>query len=316
MFEYNLALVFGYSVVYETKMVSSPNGVVDDCVCGSPQPPTTGESTASQLQAYIQNLPALLNTTAAQTLPVGQQTQNAQNVLAPQQQALQTSMATQDLPGLYQLGNSLNSQSVQGGLQNANTAATGSGANLAQNLQSLDQSLNPQYYSTRNTESNALNSAIPQLSTNLNGSDTAQINRSLAQQDAQKGLLNAPSQTAAISNAVQFGNQGAALQGQKVNTLSQAINSATSFLPSSQGTFNTANVATGGTAGTTPSNPGASQFLGTTGTSGTSGASSTNTSLGNSLLGGINSTAANTAQINAGNSFGGDASNILGSLPS
>ena len=79
----------------------------------------------------------------------------------------------------------------------------------------------------------------------LTGSQTAQLSRGLAQQDAQKGILNAPSQTAAISNAQTFGN----LQQQNKQNLQQAIQTATSFLPaSSAGTsgINGFNVGSGG----------------------------------------------------------------------
>lgn len=308
MFEYNLSLILGHSVLYESHKVYSPNGIVDDCINGDPSAANVGDSTADQLAAYTNALPGLLNVTANQTLPVGQTTQNAANVLSPQAQALQTQMATQDLPGLTQLGNQLNSIQNQGGITNASQALSGSGGQLAQQEAALQQQLDPQYYATRNAQGGAIGNLLTQLgganSVGLNGSDVANINRGLAQQDAQKGLLNAPSQTAAVSNALQFGNQGSALQAQKTNTLSQALNAATAFLPSSQGQVNAGSVGTGASTNQSTS-AGQSNFLGSN--NGQTGpAQSTDSSLGNSLLGGINNTATNNANINANKRSGLD----------
>lgn len=320
MFEYNLSLVLGYSMVYEGKRFHSPDGIVDDCVNGSdPTPTSTGDSTAQQLQAYIANLPQLLQTTANSTLPVGQTNQNAANSLSPQAQQLQTQMANQDLPGLTQLGNQLNQIQNQGGIANANSAVTGQGGQLALNEQALQQQLDPQYYATRNAQGNAIGNLLTQLGggngVGMNGSDMANINRGLAQQDAQKGLLNAPSQTAALSNAVQFGNQGAALQATKTNTLSQALNAATAFLPSSQGQVSATNNGTGNASNQSTS-AGQSNFLGSN--NGQTGpAQSSNSSLGTSLLGGINNTATNNANITANRRNSLDmTTQVLGSLPS
>jgi hypothetical protein len=320
-FNFNLSRVLAHSIVYWAKESYSPDGIVDDVVAqGDNAAPTPGESTAATLQAYIQNLPQLLNVTAAQTLPVGQTTQQAQNVLAPEQQALQTQMAQQDLPGLTQLGNQLNQLQTAGGIANANTNLTGAGGQLAQNTAALQQQLDPQYYATRASEGTALNNVLNQLGggsnpVGVNGSDIANINRGLAQQDAQKGLLNAPSQTAAVSNAMQFGQQGENLQAQKTNTLSQAINSATSFLPSSQGQVNAFNVGTGAASNQSAS-PGTSNFLGTTGTTGSQNASSSNSSSGNNLLSGITSLQNTGQQINSNMRSPLDmVTQTLGSLP-
>lgn len=320
MFEYNLSLVLGHSMLYESKLISSPEGIVNDCINGSdPAATSVGDSTAQQLAAYTQYLPQLLNVTANQTLPVGQTTQNAANSLAPQAQQLQTQMATQDLPGLTQLGNQLNQIQNQGGISNAQSALSGSGGQLAQQEEGLQQQLDPQYYAARAASGSAIGNLLTQLgganSVGLNGSDIDNINRSLAQQDAQKGLLNAPSQTAAVSNALQFGNQGSTLQAQKTNTLSQALNAATAFLPSSQGQISAANNGTGAASNQSTS-AGQSNFLGSNNGQ-TSSAQNTNSGLGTSLLGGINSTSTNAANINANRRNSLDmTTQVLGSLPS
>lgn len=317
----NIAGMLAHSILFEQREELLWNGIESHTLRNGsdPAPATTGESTQQQLQAYIQNLPQLLNTTAAQTLPVGQTTQTAQNTLAPEQQALQTSMATQDLPGLTQLGNQLNALQNTGGIANANAAITGTGGQLAQNTAALQQQLDPQYYATRATEGSTLSNLLGQLGVGgvgVSGSDTANINRGLAQQDAQKGLLNAPSQTQAVSNAMQFGQQGVNLAAQKTNTLSQALNAATSFLPSSQGQVSAFNTGTGA-ASNQPTTSGTSNFLGTTGTSNTGSTAASNSSTGNSLLGDINTTANNSAGLLANRRNSLDmTTQLLGSLPS
>ncbi len=271
--------------------------------------PGVNETTASQLQAYIQNLPQLLNVTAAQTGPVGQQVQNAANQLAPQQQQLQSQLFGQYAPELYNIGNQLNQQQTQAGVNQASNILQNGGGALAQQVQNLDQQLNPQYYQTRQAEGNQLSNLLGSINLGgLTSNESRQVQQSNAQQDAQRGILNSPSQTATVSNAM---NYGSALQQKQAN-LAGAIQSATNFLQPSQSGISAFNIGTG--AATTQANPGATQFLGTqNATSSTTGA---NNQLAGQLLGGINTSANNAAQITGEAQRGGSATSILGALPS
>jgi hypothetical protein len=254
-------------------------------------------ATADQVGAYANNLPSLLNATANQVQPIGQTLQNAQNALAPQAQGLQNNLFGSYAPQLEQIGNYLNQINTAGGVNTASGLLGGSGGQLVGQAVGANQQANPQYYSNVAAAGNQLTPLLGSYSPtgDLTGSQTAQLSRGLAQQDAQKGILNAPSQTAAISNAQTFGN----LQQQNKQNLQQAIQTATSFLPaSSPGTsgINGFNIGSGGA--TTQNNAGLNQFL-QPGQNQATTAAAGNAALGGQLLGGANTSANTAAQVNA-----------------
>lgn len=273
---------------------------------------TPPETTAQQLQAYIQYLPGLLQTTANQTLPVGQTEQNAQNILAPQQQQLQNQLYSQNAPGLYNTGNQLNALQSQAGISQAlGNLNSSQGQQLSQAAITADQQANPQYYAALNQAGGQLSNLLGSINLGgLTGSETAQVQRGLAQQDAQKGITNSPSQTAAVSNAMNFGT---ALQAKQAN-LANAINTATSFLPASRTGVNTFAVGSG--QSTTQSNPGASQFLGVNANNAASSASSGNQAQGSNLLSNITSGQNNANSLISAQGINNSIPSYLGSIPS
>lgn len=271
-----------------------------------------GDTTAQALQSYTQYLPGLLQTLAGQTQSTGQTEQNAQNVLAPQQQALQNSLVSHYLPGLYSSGDQLNQQESTAGINQANTNLNSQGGQaLEQQAIQQSEASNPQYYAALNQAGGQLSNLLSSINLGgLTGSEQAQVERSNAQQDAQRGILNSPSQTATVSNAMNFGT---ALQN-KQNLLANAINTATSFLPQAKTGVDT--FAAGSGAATTPSsNPAASQFLGVNGGNAASTASASNSSTANNLLNNVTSQQNNANSLN--NAFGTNESisSYLGSVP-
>ena len=290
-FEFNLSLVIAHSLVYE----QNENAPCSATNSGDPPAQSTGDSTAQQLQALTQYLPGLLNTTANQTLPVGQTTQAAENILDPQQQALQNQLYAQYAPELQTIGNQLNQQNTQAGLSNALTNINGTGGQLATAQEQMAEQANPQYYTALGEAGGQLSNLLGSINLGgLTGSEEAQVQRSNAQQDAQRGILNSPSQTATESNAMNFGT---ALQAKQAN-LASAIQTASNFLPNAQTGVNTFATATGQN-GTTQSNPGASQFLGVNGSNTATNAASANSSAANAAQGAINTTANTAASIDA-----------------
>ena len=265
---------------------------------GDPAAPTVGDSTAQQLQAYTANLPNLMQVTANTALPTGQTLLNAQQQLAPQQQALATQLFNQAAPGLTQSGNAINQLMASGNLQNAATNQGGAaGQQLLNTVQQQQQAIDPQYYATRAAASNQLQNLLGSINLNgLSGSEQAQVERANAQQNAQQGTLNTPSQLNTVSNAMNFGTA----LNTKRTALEQALGSATSFLPSSQSGISAFNTVQGSSGGPATSNPGLSQFQGV------QPVGQQSFSTGNSLLGDINNTALNSANINANRRSGLD----------
>lgn len=281
----NLSLVLAHTVVLEQRE-NDPHNIYRNG--GDPPPTPVGESTSQQLQAYVQNLPALANATAASMTPLALAQQKATNATAPQQAALQTQLFGQYGPQLSAIGDTINANSA-----NANAASNvqllqGAGGQAAEEADKLQRQLDPEYYATRALAGQKTNDLLNSINLNgLSGSERAEVERSNNQSDASRGLLNAPSQIATVNNAMQFGS---ALNNKR-NSLEQALGTATSFLPSSQGPVSGFQTATG-----KPANSGTTSPT-TFGQS--NGGADTATSLGTSLLGGINSTANNAANISA-----------------
>lgn len=306
-FNINLSLVLAHSIFWEQKQELLAHGINTHTLqMGTGSPPGVQESTGQMLQAYTQNLPALLQATANQSGPVAQTLQNTSNTIAPQQQALESSLYGQYAPELYNIGNHLNSINSAGGINTAISNITGAGGQLATDTENLQKQLDPEYYATRAAAGSQVNNLLNSIDLNgLSGSERAEVERSNAQQDAQRGILNSPSQTATTQNAMNFGS---ALQAKR-NSLANAISTATSFLPSSQGPVNAFNVGSGA-ASAPATNPGASMFLGA-GQSGDAQAQAQNNALGSGLLNSTSSTSQNNA------SLGQQArTQVLGSLPS
>lgn len=244
-------------------------------------------------QAYVQNLPAMLQATTGQIAPTGTAIQGANNTLDPQSQQLQNQLFGQYAPQLYNIGNQLTGTTLSGGISNASNNIAGQGSQLLNQAISADQTSNPQYYANRQQASDQLGNLLGSINLGgLTGSETAQVERSNAQQDAQRGILNSPSQTATVSNAMNFGT---ALQN-KQGLLSNAINTATSFLPASKSGVDSFGIASG--QATNSTNPGATNFLGTQNAS-TQGLATIG-SVGNALANTTGTAATQAAATDAG----------------
>lgn len=271
--------------------------------------PSGPGSTSDALQAYIKYLPSLLNVTSAQTPGLAQTAQNTEAQIAPQAQQLQNELYAQNAPSLYNIGNTLNAQQSAAGITQAQNNYNGAGGDLARTAISADQMANPEFYAAKAQAGNKLSELLSSINLNgLTGSETAQVQRGLAQQDAQKGILASPSQTATVSNAMQFGS---ALQ-QKQQNLASAISTATSFLPSSKSGVNTFGIGTG--AATTQSNPGASQFLGTNNNA-AGNATQTANATGNNLLNNITGQQNNANSLISAQGINSSIPNIMSSVP-
>jgi hypothetical protein len=94
---------------------------------------------------------------------------------------------------------------------------------------------------------------------NLSGGEEEQLNRSLARENANRGILNTPSQTAALSNAMTFGDARYNRQNQAKGQLAQALGVGNQFLPAANSGMDVFKVATGKTS---MPNAGDSKFTG------------------------------------------------------
>lgn len=303
-FEFNLNVVLAHSILFETKNVLSPNGVVDDARNGGDPPaPTVNESMAQQLQAYIKNIPDLAKVTSQQVLPTEQALTDAQKVIAPQQQQLLTDLFAKYGPQLNDVGNIINATNAKAGAQSDLDVLKGPGSELLAKTQEEQRKLDPEFYKTRALTGQKTDELLNSINLNgLSGGERAEVERSVNQDSVRRGTSNAPSNIQTVDNAMKFGSA----LGAKRNQLADAISRATNFLPSAQSGISAFQVATGKPAG----NQGATQF------GGVAPVGNQTFAQGNALLGNINQTANNSANIDANRRDSLDkVSGVLGSLP-
>lgn len=214
-------------------------------------------------QALSTILPQILGTAGAQY--------QASSEYSPQYNQMMADLFSQFGPQLAGTGAQIGQQTQQN-QANANAAVAGSSGGQAalQAAISADQAANPEFYSTRSATANSLGNLLGSidLSGQLSGGEQQALQRSIAQQNMQTGLANAPSEINTAANAMQFGDATYKRQEQAKSDLSDAIGKASSFLPASQsgvGGMNAFGIATGGpTTTTNTANAGLGLFGGPT----------------------------------------------------
>jgi len=133
---------------------------------------------------------------------------------------------------LANLGNEFETASIG---NRANILAN-EGRQLAGNLRSTDEAVNPEFYKVAGAGSDALTSLMSGINPNgLDEAELAAIERSVAKDNVGTGNLGVNSPTKTVSNAMLFGKGGADYLAQKRSSLSNAIAAASSFMPASKG---------------------------------------------------------------------------------
>lgn len=214
----------------------------------------TEVNAANVTKALIQNLPSILGLFNANIAP---------NELAQLQSSLQTSPAYAALAQQIASSNATSDANITGGL------LTGQGAQNVRAADALSREIDPEFYNVRSNTAGAINSL---LHPGLTGGETEAIQRSLNQQNARAGVTN-PTSLNTVSNAMTFGNAAR-------DRVSQAVQQATQFLPTSRSGVDTFAQATGKTGNTLGFQQGAGQQVFQTGNN----AQQNDTSLASSIL--------------------------------
>jgi hypothetical protein len=201
-------------------------------MCGGDAPAKgTSESTSDILQAYSKYLPQFMQALGSQLTPFAQAQLGAQQATGP---------ASVDLT------NQLNKQ-LQVGQAGADLATLqGPGSQLISEAQKQQRQIDPEYYGAREAAGSQLKNLLDSISVKgLSGSERAETERYLNQSNASRGL-ETPTSTSTIENAATFGS---ALQAKR-NALSQALNTATGFLPAAKSGFDALQTGLGRTSQT------------------------------------------------------------------
>jgi len=292
-------------------------------VPGAKVTPNSKYLNAAENTQILSDLSPYLNqATASGTLSDANAQLAASQMTSPGYAQLMTNLYNTYGPQLNAIGNQIQNQNALAQAQTTNDVLNGPGAQTVQQALALQQQVDPNFYATQNANAGAVQKLLQttqdQLGGGLSNTENAEIQKGLALQNARAGTSNAPSQTNAVSNAMQFGNAGYQRKQQALSNFSNAITQANSFLPQSKSGLDAFQIATGRSSQANPgqSNTGNSLFPGTSSTS-----SNNAYGLAGNLLGGMQQTdlqqmAQNfTAQQNSfGNQFSKSAGSALGGL--
>jgi len=227
-FLFNLSQVLAHTLVYESKQ---PFLLM---ACGDPKAQNAQESTSEMLKAYIQYLPDFMKTTGSTILPYETQVLEANKALSPQQNQLQLDLAKEFLPQFTELGNQVSGKSQLQQAQNDLAVLQGPGKELtAAALEAQKQADRP-YYDTRDKTATALSQLLGSLDDpngGLSGSEQAEIDRRLAQENAAAGRTGVQTAQGTVQAAMESGAAGAARKAQKQQAIASAVGAAAGTLP-------------------------------------------------------------------------------------
>lgn len=240
----NVATVFAHSVVYfaREKVGSSDLFAWDDS-----DPTGAAESTDQQMQAYIKNLPQLLDVTSSQILPVEQRMLAARQALSPQQSQLELDQYSKFGPQFAQVGSDIAKQNALNQAGTDLSVLQGPGKSLAREAMAVQREADPEYYAAREQAMAALSKLFGSMDDPngpMSGAEREEITRSLARDNAARGNEFA-SGMGAVENALKFGRAGEDRKANKQARLASAIGSAAGFMPAAQSKVDTFQLTTG-----------------------------------------------------------------------
>ena len=229
---YYISLVLGHSMLYESKIENSPNGIVDDARNGGDPPaPSTQESTASVMDALVKNLPSLINIMSENYAPLERLGQTTREEIAPREAALNAELTKKYLPVYSQASSDAEKQ-----------ALLSNGPDIVHAADKLAREVDQPFYDTRDLGALKLGQLLGGQDPNkLTGGEETNVERGLNRLRVGQGENVNPSNTGTIKAALTFGG---ALDAKRAN-LAKAIDSATSFLGASRTGVDTFAQATG-----------------------------------------------------------------------
>lgn len=251
LFELNLMLVLGHTILFETKQDLVPDGVIDDAVGEDSTAPSPGKGTSRVMGAVQSQLPNYTNAQLAQLEPIEAAKLKAAQALSPEYNNLQTSLYSQNLPGLATTTAQAEDIKRQAAAATDTNILSSQGVPLASAYRAADSALNPEWYSARQSLGGSLGQLLDSL--NLNAPNV-EAERLVNQESLRSGNASTPSSTNTVANALSFGSEGMKRQ----NQLANALQIGSSMLPNMKSSFDPAANALVRSAGDT----GASQFGG------------------------------------------------------
>lgn len=203
-------------------------------VNAGPAPQSSQETTDQILQAYMKNIPGLLDATTSGNANMAMGDLATARALTPGYNQLAIDSINNDAGRVADAQNRVNTDIM-----------TGSGRTAALAARDLQDTVNPEYAGVRKAAGAQSTNLINSINLDgLSGGERAEVERSLNKSNTATGNLGLDNATNAVQNAMQFGDR----LSQKRAELAGAINTGTNFLGSEGGLPSPVNTAMGNAA--------------------------------------------------------------------
>lgn len=237
-FSRNLSEVLAHSVVFFAREQSKGT----DCYAWSSSTTTQGsgqtgtETTAEQMMAFAEHLPAVMAATNQELLPSELAKFETSQSVSPLYAQLQQDLYGQYGPSMNKIGSDIANQNALAQAQTDADVLAGPGKELIANALEGAKLYDPEYFSTRELAAQQMQDM---LRPGLTGGEHEAIQRYVNQNDVATGNLNAGGGASnVVSNAMQFGNAAR-------DRMSQSLSLATGMLPTLRSNVDTFQQATG-----------------------------------------------------------------------
>lgn len=197
---------------------------------GDKPAPTPQETTAAQLQAFIQYLPELTRVVSEQILPSEQAKLAATKEIAPQVAELQNDLFNQYGVPLAETAGRIEGAGVRGRAEaEADILGGGIGEDIIRASVALQGLLDPEFVAGREAVGRGIAKNVEALGYgDLTGSEVAAMERAINRGNVARGINDTPTPGSTLRAASEFGNAST----QKKLALSQALTGASQGLQS------------------------------------------------------------------------------------
>lgn len=220
-FEYHLSLVLAHSALLYTKG-EEPLGTAWCLNGGDPPAPPVTESTADMMRAMQENLPGYMSTLRKEIIPTEQAQLEASQQVSPGYANLAADIYDTTGRRLNTIGEEIAASNQMAKARSDASVLQGPGMDIVKAADAAQRVVDPEFYKMREATgrlgTNIINS-FGEDPAQLSGSERAEIERGLAQENSSRGMFAAPSQVDAVGNAMAFGNAANARRAGAANVL-------------------------------------------------------------------------------------------------
>lgn len=224
--EYNLAIVLGHSIVWESTRLEVDNGIpAGFFLNGDPPAPTTQESMAEVMKAYRENLLPMIQQQIAAAREYEPAMQDLRAQVSPREQQLNLDLYRQFGPQFAQTSSEIARQNAQAQAETDLGIVRGTGRDLVREAMRTQKEADPEAYRARElalANLEKLQGSLLDPNAGLGGGERAEIERSLARENFARGTGATPTATSTVSNAMAFGQAGEARRAQRQGALAGA----------------------------------------------------------------------------------------------